>query len=88
MIRRLSVSACWVKPPLLDQECGLLLGAGDDPLRLLLGLLDDPLALGVDPLRRADLLGHGDTQLIDEVEGGRLIDDDVVRQGQAACRSR
>ena len=67
---------------LVDEERGLLLGTGDDPLGLLLGLLDDPLALGVDPLRRADLLGDGDAQLVDEAEGGRLVDDDVVRQGQ------
>ena len=45
---------------LVDQEGGLLLGAGDDALRLLLGLLDDPLAFGVDPLGGADLLGNGD----------------------------
>ena len=68
--------------PLLDEECGLLLGAGDDALRFLLGLLDDPLALGVDPLRRADLLGHRHAQLIDEVEGPLPIDDDTLRQGQ------
>ena len=82
MIRRLSASACCGEAALVDQEGGLLLGPGDDPLGLLLGLLDDPLALGVDPLRRADLLGHGDTQLIDEAERGGLVDHDVVRQGE------
>ena len=68
--------------PLVDEEGGLLLGAGDDPLRLLLGLLDDPLALGVDPLGGADLLGDGDAQLVDEAERGVLVDDDVRRQRQ------
>ena len=67
---------------LVDQEGGLLLGPGDDPLRLLLGLLDDPLALGVDALGGADLLGDGDAQLVDEAEGGVLIDHDVGRQRQ------
>jgi hypothetical protein len=67
---------------LVDEERGLLLGAGDDALGLFLGLLDDPLALGVDPLCCADLFGNGDTELIDQAEGGRLIDDDVVRQGE------
>jgi hypothetical protein len=68
---------------LIDEEGGLLLGAGDDALGLFLGFLDDPLALGVDPLGGADLLGDGDTQLVDEPERGGLVDDDVVRQGEA-----
>ena len=68
--------------PLVDQERRLLLGLGDDPLGLFLGLLDDPLALGVDPLGGSDLLGYGDTQLVDQTKGGLLVDDDVVRQGQ------
>jgi hypothetical protein len=68
---------------LVDEEGGLLLGSGHDPFGLLLGLLDDPLAFGVDPLGCADLLGDGDAQLIDEAEGGGLVDDDVARQGEA-----
>ena len=68
------------QPAFVDEKRGLLLGTGDDPLRLLLGLLDDPLAFGVDPLRRADLFGDGDSELVDEAERGRLVDDDVVRQ--------
>jgi hypothetical protein len=67
---------------LVDQERGLLLRARDDSLRLFLGLLEDPLALGIDPLRRADLLGNGNAKLVDQPEGGRLVDDDVARQGQ------
>ena len=70
------------QPALVDEESGLLLGTGDDPLRLLLGLLDDPLALGVDPFGGADLLGDGDAELVDQAEGGGLVDDDVVRQGE------
>ena len=65
---------------LVDEERGLLLGSGDDALGLFLGLLDDPLALGVDPLCCAYLLGDSDTELIDEAEGSRLVDDDIVRQ--------
>ena len=82
MMRRLSASACLGQAALVDQERGLLLGTGDDPLRLLLGLLDDPLALGVDALRGADLFGDGDAELVDEAERGVLVDDDVVRQRQ------
>ena len=67
---------------LADEEGGLLLRLGDDPLRLLLGLLDDPLALGVDPLGGTDLFGHGDAQLVDEAERRVLVDDDVGRQRQ------
>jgi hypothetical protein len=67
---------------LVDEECGLLLGARDDPLRLLLGLVDDPLALGVDSLRRADLFGDRDAQLVDQPERGVLVDDDIGREGQ------
>jgi hypothetical protein len=68
--------------PLVDQEGRLLLGAGDDPLGLLLGFLDDALALGIDPFRGADLLGHGDAELVNEAEGRCLVDDDIARQGQ------
>ena len=68
--------------PLVDEERSLLLGLRDDPLRLLLGLFDDPLALGIDPLRRADLLGNRDPQLVDEPERRVLVDDDVGRQRQ------
>ena len=67
---------------LVDEEGGLFLGLGDDPLGLLLGLLDDPLALGVDALGGADLFGDGDPQLVDEAEGGVLVDHDVGRQRQ------
>ena len=52
---------------LLDEERGLLLGAGEDALGLLLGTLDEALGLLVDALGLADLLGHGDAQLVDEV---------------------
>ncbi len=67
---------------LVDQEGGLLLGPGDDPLGFVLCLLDDPLALGVDAFGRADLFGDGDAQLIDEAEGRVLVDHDVRRQRQ------
>jgi hypothetical protein len=67
---------------LVDQEGGLLLGTRDDALGLLLRLVDDPLALGVDPLRRPDLLRNGDPELVDQAERGVLVDDDVVGQRQ------
>ena len=70
------------QPALVDEEGGLLLGPGDDPLGLFLGLLDDPLALGVDPLGGADLLRDGDPQLVDEAERRVLVDDDVRGQRQ------
>jgi hypothetical protein len=54
----------------VDEEGRLLLGSPDDPLCLFLRLLDDALALGIDPLGGADLFGDGDTELIDESEGG------------------
>ena len=82
MIRRLSVVRGLGEATLVDEERGLLLGPGDDPLRLLLGLLDDPLPLLVDPLRRANLFGHGDAELVDEVEGGVPVDDHVARHRQ------
>lgn len=66
----------------VDEERRLFLGTPDDPLRLLLGLLDDALAFGVDALGSADLLGDGDTELIDEPEGGVLVDDNVRRERQ------
>ena len=70
------------QPALVDEEGGLLLGPGDDPLGLFLGLLDDPLALGVDPLGGADLLRDGDAKLVDQAERRVLVDDDVRRQRQ------
>ena len=73
---------------LLDQERGLLLGAGEDALGLLLGTLDDALGLVVDALGRADLFGHGDAQLVEQVEGARLVDDHVARQGHVAAAAR
>ena len=68
--------------PFVDEEGGLFLGLGHDPLGLGLGLLDDPLALGVDPLGGADLFGDRDAELIDEAERRVLVDDDVGRERQ------
>ena len=70
---------------LLDQECGLLLGTCQDALRLLLGALDDALRFVVDALRLAHLLGHGNAQLIEQVERTRLVDDHVARQRHGAA---
>jgi hypothetical protein len=67
---------------LVDQERGLFLRLGHDPLRLFLRLLHDPLALGVDALGGTDLFGDGDAQFIDESEGGILVDDDIGRERQ------
>ena len=82
MISRLCGLGRLGQPALVDEEGGLLLGLGDDPLGLLLRLLDDPLALGVDPLGGADLLGDGDAQLVDEAERRVLVDHDVGRERQ------
>lgn len=68
--------------PIGDEERGLFLGAPDDPLRLVVRLVDDPLALLVDPLGLADLLGDGDSKLVDQAQRGVLVEDDVVRQGE------
>lgn len=65
---------------LADEEGGLLLGSGEGPLRFLGRGLDDPLALGIDPLRGADLVGDGDAELVDEIEDGLAIDDDALRE--------
>src|SRR3990172_4248797 len=56
---------------LSDQEGGLLLRSRLDALRLL-----------VDPLRLADLFGDRRAQLIEQLLGLELVDDDVVREGQ------
>jgi hypothetical protein len=66
----------------VDQESGLLLGAGDDSLGLLLRLVDDPLAFRVDALRGANLFGYGNAELVDQAQSGVLVDDDVVGQRQ------
>ena len=73
---------------LLDEERGLLLGAGEDALGLFLGTLDEPRRLLVDALGLADLLGHGDAQLVDEVERSHLVHDHGVGHGHACGRSR
>ena len=70
------------QPALLDEEGRLFLGARDGALGLLLGLLDDPLAFGIDPLRGADLLRDRDPQLVDQIERGHLVDDDIARERQ------
>ena len=70
---------------LLDQESGLLLGTREDALRLLLGALDDALGLLVDALGRADLFGHRDAELVEQIEGSRLVDDHVARQRHVAA---
>jgi hypothetical protein len=67
---------------LVNQEGGLFLRLGHDPLGLVLGLLDDPLTFGVDPLGGADLLRHRDAQLIDQPECRVLVEHDVARQRQ------
>jgi hypothetical protein len=67
---------------LVDEERRLFLGAADDALCFFLGFLDDAFALGVDPLRGANLFGDGDAELVDEPEGRVLVDDNVRRERQ------
>ena len=81
-IRRPSTAGGLGETRLVDEERRLLLRPGDDPLGLLPGPLEDALALGVDAAGRGHLLRDGVAELVDELEGGRLVDDDVVRQGQ------
>ena len=81
-IRWLSASAASVSPRSSMRNAACSWRAADDPLGLFLGLLNDPLPLLVDPLRRANFFGHGDAELVDEVEGGVPIDDHVARHRQ------
>ena len=71
---------------LLDQERCLLLGAREDALGLFLGTLDDALGFLVDALGLADLFGHGNAQLVEQIERARLVDD--RRCSSAACCGR
>ena len=66
----------------LEQQRGLLLRATDDRPALLGGALGDAAGLLGDPPRLADLLGDRRAKLIDELEDGGLVEDDVVRQRQ------
>ena len=70
---------------LLDEEGGLLLGACEDALRLLLGSLDEAAGLLVDALGLADLLRHGDAQLVDQIERRHLVHDHGIGHGHAAA---
>lgn len=63
-----------------DEVGGLRLCAGDRRLGLVLRLFEDPLAFRVDALGGPDLLGNGDAELIDQLERGGLVDDDVRRE--------
>ena len=67
---------------LLEHLRGLLLGAGDDRVAFLAGALGDAAGLLGDAARLAHLVGHRDAQLVDELEHGRLVEHDVVRERQ------
>ena len=67
---------------LLEHLDRLLLGPGDDRVTLLARTLGDPSGLLGDAARLADLLRHGDAQLVDQLQDGGLVEDDVVREGQ------
>ena len=67
---------------LLEHLDRLLLGPGDDRVTLLARTLGDPSGLLGDAARLADLLGHGDAELIDQLEERGLVEHDVVREGQ------
>ena len=68
--------------PLLEHLGGLLLGPSDHRVPLLAGAIGDAARLLGDPLRLADLIGYRDAQLVDELEHGRLLEHDVVRERQ------
>ena len=65
---------------LLEHLRRLLLGAADDRVPLLASALRDAAGLLGDAARLAHLVGHGDAQLVDELEDGGLVEHDVVRQ--------
>ena len=67
---------------LLEHLNRLFLGPGDDRVTLLAGALRDPPGLLGDPPSLADLLRHGDAQLVDQLEQRGLVEDDVVGEGQ------
>src|SRR5438876_1940782 len=65
----------------LQQDRCLLLGRADDLLALFAGLLHHAVALLHDPARLLHLFGDRDAHLIDEVEKGGLLQDDLAAQG-------
>ena len=67
---------------LLEHLGRLLLGAGDDRVTLLAGALGDAAGLLGDALRLAHLVGHGDPQLVDQLQHRGLVEHDVVRERQ------
>jgi hypothetical protein len=67
---------------ILEQERGLLLGSADDRAALLGGALGDPSRFLGDPARLPNLLRYRRAELVDELEDGGLVEDDVVRQWQ------
>ncbi len=69
---------------LYEVRC-LLLGTGEDLLRLFAGLLEQSLDLGVDALGVPYFFGDCHTQLVDQIECIRLIDDNAAGQGKLAA---
>src|SRR5438477_1839437 len=68
---------------LKEDRCLLLCGA-DDLLGLFASLLHDALALLHDPARLLHLVGDRDAHLVDEIEHGGLLEDDLAGHGQLA----
>src|SRR5438477_543738 len=68
----------------LKEDRCLLLCRADDLLGLLASLLHDALALLHDPARLLHLVGDRDAHLVDEIEHGGLLEDDLAGHGQLA----
>src|SRR2546426_6802666 len=62
----------------LEQPRALLLRRSDDVLGFIASALDEPIAFLVDATRLPDLFGDGGAHLIDEIQGGSLLQDDLA----------
>ena len=72
---------------LLEHLGGLLLRARDHRVALLAGAIGDAAGLLGDALGLAHLVGHGGSQLVDQLQHRGLVEHDVVRERQLlACR--
>jgi len=68
---------------LLEHLRSLLLGSRDDRVALVTGALGDATGFFGDASRLPNLVRHRRPELVDQLEYGRLVEHDVVRQGQA-----
>ena len=88
MIRRLSSSAASVSPrsSMRNAACSWARATIRSASSWAFSMIRSPS--GLIRFAGANLLGHGDAQLVDEVERGVLVDDRRCGSSAAACRSR